>query len=356
MAYGQIRSSSGRVLNLTPDGWINNEGENLNAAPGNALTAALSGNQPVARQPQNVPSGNTLADLLADNNTSYKNRINFNGREAFTTPDGSIVWQNADGSTGKATARNPVQDAFEREQLARQKERLGIERAAAELEQVREQTRQMSAPTKPSWDIIDTEQGKMRVDKNSGRMEPLGIAGAEKPIPESQVKGAAFATRAGDANQIIDTVGKNGEVQPGTLKRMASSIPLIGNGLGTVLNGTQSAEQQQVEQAQRNFINAVMRQESGAAIADSEFDNAAKQYFPQPGDAPAVIEQKRQNRERAISALQMQAGSAMKKMGNTAPAQARNVGATNAQGWKLHRDKGGNLAYVGPNGEIQEVN
>jgi len=34
MAYGQIRSSSGRVLNLTPEGWINNEGENLNALSG----------------------------------------------------------------------------------------------------------------------------------------------------------------------------------------------------------------------------------------------------------------------------------------------------------------------------------
>lgn len=34
MAYGQIRSSSGRVMNLSPEGWINNEGENLNALNG----------------------------------------------------------------------------------------------------------------------------------------------------------------------------------------------------------------------------------------------------------------------------------------------------------------------------------
>lgn len=43
-----------------------------------------------------------------------------------------------------------------------------------------------------------------------------------------------------------------------------------------------SDDRQQFEQAQRNFINSVLRQESGAAIADSEFENAKKQYFPMP--------------------------------------------------------------------------
>lgn len=44
----------------------------------------------------------------------------------------------------------------------------------------------------------------------------------------------------------------------------------------------QSAERQKFEQAKRNFVNAVLRNESGAVIADSEFKNADKQYFPQP--------------------------------------------------------------------------
>ena len=355
MAYGQITSSSGRVLNLTPAGWVNNEGENLNAAPGNALAAALAGQALGAQQQQQAPAGNTLADLLMANNTSYKNRVGYNGREAFMTPDGSIVWQNADGSTGKASIRNPAQEAFERDQLARQKERVALDQASANLEQTREQTRQMTAPTKPAWEIIDTEQGKMRVDKNSGRMEPLGVAKAEKDVTESQAKGAGFAARAADAHRVLDEVGKNGAVQPALTKRTADAVPLIGGALAMGANWVQDENQQQVEQAQRNFINAIMRQESGAAINSSEFDNAAKQYFPQPNDAPGVIEQKRQNRERAIAALELQAGPAMKKMGGTS-APARAVRPTNAQGWKLHKDAAGNLAYVGPNGEVQEVN
>ena len=74
-------------------------------------------------------------------------------------------------------------------------------------------------------------------------------------------------------------------------------------GLGAAANWTQSGAQQQVEQAQRDFINAVLRRESGAAIADSEFANARQQYFPQPGDSPEVIAQKRKNRDLATAGV-----------------------------------------------------
>jgi hypothetical protein len=71
-------------------------------------------------------------------------------------------------------------------------------------------------------------------------------------------------------------------------------------------NVMKSADRQKFEQAQRNFINSVLRKESGAAISPSEFDSAAKQYFPQPGDSAAVIAQKSANRQRVIASfLQM---------------------------------------------------
>jgi hypothetical protein len=69
-------------------------------------------------------------------------------------------------------------------------------------------------------------------------------------------------------------------------------VPFVGDALGTLTNWTQSEPQQKVEQAQRNFINAVLRRESGAVIGSEEFDNARKQYFPQPGDEQGTIAQK----------------------------------------------------------------
>ena len=65
-----------------------------------------------------------------------------------------------------------------------------------------------------------------------------------------------------------------------------------------------SDEYKQIEQAQRDFINATLRRESGAAIAPSEFENAQLQYFPQPGDTPEVVKQKQKNREMQFAKIE----------------------------------------------------
>jgi hypothetical protein len=49
-------------------------------------------------------------------------------------------------------------------------------------------------------------------------------------------------------------------------------------------------------QDERNFINAILRRESGAVISPSEFSEARAQYIPQPGDSEAVLAKKRLNR------------------------------------------------------------
>ena len=60
---------------------------------------------------------------------------------------------------------------------------------------------------------------------------------------------------------------------------------------------------QQYEQAKTNFVNAVLRRESGAKISDEEFDSAEKQYFVQIWDSREVILQKRLNREDKLLSL-----------------------------------------------------
>ena len=138
---------------------------------------------------------------------------------------------------------------------------------------------------------------------------------SNKPLTEAQAKGVGFALRAKEADSIINTVGKKGDVQPGLIKRTFESTPFIGEGLGTMANITQSPEQQKIEQAQRNFVNAVLRQESGAVINEDEFNNAKKQYFPQPGDSNDVIKQKEASRKTTIKALETQAGPGLKRAG-----------------------------------------
>ncbi len=148
------------------------------------------------------------------------------------------------------------------------------------------------------------------------------IPGVEKPLTEFQGKSSGFGVRAASAHEQLNALEdgalggefdmapgyRNGPVQPGVIKRSAEALPLIGESMGTALNFTQSAAQQRVDQAQRNFVNATLRQESGAAISQGEWDNAKKQYFPQPGDDASVIEQKRLNRAQVINGFKTSAG------------------------------------------------
>lgn len=115
---------------------------------------------------------------------------------------------------------------------------------------------------------------------------------------ETQGKAAGFADRMMQAEGALQETEAAGY---STRERLAAAVPGIGNRLV-------SADFQRNEQAQRNFVNAILRRESGAAISPAEFDNARRQYFPQPGDSADVIAQKRQNRQAAIAAMAREGG------------------------------------------------
>ena len=117
-----------------------------------------------------------------------------------------------------------------------------------------------------------------------------------KPLTEGQAKAVLFGSRMTEASAIMDELSSDGTnvAVPGTD---------IGGGVGMGLTAVLSEPQQRLVQAQRNFVNAVLRRESGAVINPSEFDNAKKQYFPQPGESDAVKAQKRTSREVAIRGM-----------------------------------------------------
>lgn len=107
---------------------------------------------------------------------------------------------------------------------------------------------------------------------------------------QAQVGG--YANRVTQANQMFDKLEPQVTGGGGVTSDLTSKLSLARN-LPERLK-TDVIKQQ--DQAERNFINAVLRRESGAAIAPSEFESARLQYFPQPGDSKAVLAQKRQNR------------------------------------------------------------
>lgn len=145
--------------------------------------------------------------------------------------------------------------------------------------------------------------------------------GGGKPMTEAQAKANLFGGRMVEADQILNDL--EGKYKPWAVssKLGLENTPMIGGALAAGANMVMSPVNQQAEQAQRDFINAVLRRESGAAISKSEFDNAFKQYFPQPGDSQKVIAQKRRNRQIATTLMLQEVPEALRyKPGSTVPA------------------------------------
>jgi len=144
----------------------------------------------------------------------------------------------------------------------------------------------------------DRERGQERQDlaRLTASLKP---APQEKPLTEFQGKSTMFGTRAAQSHNILNSLEE--DVAPWKVAASRSG--------GMLTNWALPEEALKVEQAQRDFINAVLRQESGASIGSSEFDSAKRQYFPQPGDTPEVIAQKRANRDLVIKGFARQAGS-----------------------------------------------
>lgn len=134
-------------------------------------------------------------------------------------------------------------------------------------------------------------------------------AAANRPMTEFQGKSALYGTRAAQSDKILSELEDKISLAGLSAKQSAGRTPVIGGVLGAAGNMMLSPEQQRVEQAQRDFVNAVLRQESGAVISPSEFENAQKQYFPVVGDKDEVKAQKRANRKLAIQGFKRMSGS-----------------------------------------------
>lgn len=133
-----------------------------------------------------------------------------------------------------------------------------------------------------------------------------------KPMTEGQAKANLFGSRMRESDKILQELEGKYSPMAVNAKMGAEKMTGIGGLAGAVGNALLSEEGQRAEQAQRDFVNAVLRRESGAVISDQEFANAQKQYFPQPNDSKPVLEQKRRNRQMAIQGLEAEVPGGLK--------------------------------------------
>lgn len=145
-----------------------------------------------------------------------------------------------------------------------------------------------------------------------GTTKPVVIARPpieEKPLTETQGKATGFATRMINASKVIDPLDPTAASKAGVVEAV------VGQKLGPYGGYFETPERQSYKQAQRDWVTANLRQESGAAIGAEEMNNEIIKYFPQPSDTPQVVEQKRRSRESATQSMLVNAGPGAKRAG-----------------------------------------
>lgn len=169
-------------------------------------------------------------------------------------------------------------------------------------------------------DIADEERrATIRTDaERRGRImspeevdQQLGLVTAKarategaKPPTEAQANAGGYLGRMERADAMLTQFaqGKDGVTGGETTSAIANALP-GGNML-------RSEKQQQVRQAQEDWVRAKLRKESGAVIGEDEMAREIKTYFPQMGDGPKVIAQKEAARATAREAMALGAGKA----------------------------------------------
>jgi hypothetical protein len=224
--------------------------------------------------------------------------------QAYAATEGKPLW-NATGTTGYSTnnftgdgmASNPrLTQLFGLESGSRTSENLAQANSAnstADLNRAKLQ----QLGSEPL--VIQNADGTTTIVSRS--KEP-------KPMTESQAKAAVFGPRMFESEKLMTELEESGVTSSGYVKNfIGGAIGIVSddaaNAADSVLRVGTSSDQKRLDQAQRDFLNAVLRRESGAVITPTEFANGSRQYFPQVGDDEAVIAQKRANRRLATQQI-----------------------------------------------------
>ena len=167
-------------------------------------------------------------------------------------------------------------------------------------------------------EIINEMRGKPMIDPRTGKAvgfyDEKGNAQRDPdrlPVKPSVEDGFAKRMQASEAvmSELFNVQAKDekGEVIPPEVVATSSFDPTDRIRLG-IPDSIKSPERKRFEGAQDNWIAALLRRESGAAIAEDEYVNARKQYFPAQGDNGKVLLDKANLRRIAMENMSGGAG------------------------------------------------
>lgn len=131
-----------------------------------------------------------------------------------------------------------------------------------------------------------------------------GGPGANVKFTEGQSKDNVYATRAAGALEKLESPIDPNNPNAGTVAdsltdlsdSLGAKVPMVGNFL-------KSQAYQVAETAGAEYLQAILRKDTGAAITEPEQKLYGLTYLPQPGDGPEVLAYKSEARIRALEAI-----------------------------------------------------
>ena len=149
-----------------------------------------------------------------------------------------------------------------------------------------------------------TEAQRVEMGLPQGTYWNHPVSGPKKVtgFTEGQVGAAQFANMMVDAEQKLTAVTEQGFDPTELLQHGGVVAP------EALANFLRTPAGQQYRQAQEQWVRAKLRKESGAVIGADEMRDEIKTFFPQPGDSPEVLKQKRSAREQAVRGIASESG------------------------------------------------
>ena len=162
-------------------------------------------------------------------------------------------------------------------------------------------------------------KGGLTVDPETGQ---VSFAPGGPALKEGEGKSVTYGVRAASGLQKLEEIEDSGYDPANAMDRASESLP-AGNFI-------LSKSGQKYKQAASEFLGAILRKDTGAAITSEEMKIYGEMFFPQAGDSVEVKTQKREARRTAYDALKAGSGAGQSLIPNV-PASAGAV----PKGWKV---------------------
>lgn len=202
------------------------------------------------------------------------------------------------------------------EELKLRMEQQGLDRAsreqmAREARALQAQIAQMNA---------ELRRDQINLQRQIAEDKAADKKAADVKTTEGEKSSAGYLTRMNEAEKTL--TGLEGK-EPNLAQIAVGGVPMIGK---TVQPYVLGKDAEKVLQAQRDWVRAKLRKESGAVIGEEEMAEEIRTYFPQPGESEEVRQQKAQARQAAARQMEIGAGAALPQAnmaGRGAPVQVK---------------------------------